>query len=135
MGDDANGWFMDASMDAVHSADYSNASASRPAQRPKRTAPEPARPPPAPAPAPAPPPAAEANASSGDAGGGDSSTGMSNKTLDLMLGRLQGQLPVPTYDKVIALVRDVQNRRLCLSRTEFLEHFQAICAGTPKPRG
>ena len=48
---------------------------------------------------------------------------------------VEGQLPVPTYDKVIALVRDVQNRRLCLSRTEFLEHFQAICAGTPKPRG
>lgn len=59
---------------------------------------------------------------------------MSNKTLELMLGRLQGQLPPQTYEKVITLVRDVQQRRLSLSRSEFLAHFQAICAGAPKPR-
>ena len=53
---------------------------------------------------------------------------MSNKTLELMLSRLQGQLPPETYDKVINLVRDVQNRRMSLSRSEFLQHFQAICA-------
>ena len=59
---------------------------------------------------------------------------MSNKTLELMLSRLQGQLPPQTYEKVIALVRDVQMRRMSLSRSEFLQHFQAICAGAPKPR-
>ena len=41
---------------------------------------------------------------------------------------MQGQLPPETYDKVINLVRDVQNRRMSLSRSEFLQHFQAICA-------
>jgi len=62
--------------------------------------------------------------------GGDSSGGgMSNKTLDTMLGRLQGQLPKETYEKVITLVRDVQMRRMSLSRSEFLQHFQAICSG------
>ena len=64
----------------------------------------------------------------------DSGSAMSNKTLELMLGRLQGQLPPQTYEKVIELVRDVQTRRMSLSRSEFLQHFQAICAGAPKPR-
>ena len=48
--------------------------------------------------------------------------------------RHQGQLPPATYEKVITLVRDVQCRRMSLSRSEFLQHFQAICAGNPKPR-
>ena len=56
------------------------------------------------------------------------SNSMSNKTLDVMLSRLQGQLPPATYEKVINLVRDVQTRRMSLSRSEFLQHFQAICA-------
>lgn len=64
----------------------------------------------------------------------ETSSAMSNKTLELMLGRLQGQLPPQTYEKVISLVRDVQCRRMSLSRSEFLQHFQAICAGNPKPR-
>jgi hypothetical protein len=62
------------------------------------------------------------------------SNAMSNKTLELMLSRLQGQLPPATYQKVIALVRDVQTRRMSLSRSEFLQHFQAICAGAQKPQ-
>ena len=78
------------------------------------------------APSPAPAPAPEGDEEEG--------SGMSNKTLDLMLARLQGQLPTATYEKVITLVRDVQCRRLSLSRSEFLQHFQAICAGNPKPR-
>ena len=71
-------------------------------------------------------------AASGD-GGGDGEASMSNKTLDIMLQRLQGQLPQDTYERVIELVRDVQLRHRHLSRSEFLQHFQAICAGAPKP--
>ena len=81
---------------------------------------------------PAPPPPS-APAPEGGAPEGDDAGGMSNKTLDIMLGRLQGQLPPATYEKVITLVRDVQCRRMSLSRSEFLQHFQAICAGNPKP--
>jgi len=76
-------------------------------------------------------PAPEA-AASGD--GEEDGNAMSNKTLELMLSKLQGQLPPATYEKVITLVRDVQCRRMSLSRSEFLQHFQAICAGNPKPR-
>ena len=68
------------------------------------------------------------------AAGDDDANAMSNKTLDLMLSRLQGQLPPATYEKVITLVRDVQCRRMSLSRSEFLQHFQAICAGKEQPR-
>jgi hypothetical protein len=50
-----------------------------------------------------------------------------------MLQRLQGQLPQHTYEQVLELVRDVQVRRRQLSRSEFLECFQAICAGAPQP--
>ena len=60
------------------------------------------------------------------------SAAMSNKTLELMLSRLQGQLPPATYEKVITLVRDVQCRRMSLSRSEFLKHFQDICSGQPR---
>ena len=61
------------------------------------------------------------------------SNAMSNRTLDTMLQRLQGQLPQHTYEQVLELVRDVQVRRRQLSRSEFLECFQAICAGAPQP--
>ena len=76
-----------------------------------------------------PPPGSEAehNGSAAADPNGESNS-MSNKTLDVMLSRLQGQLPPATYEKVINLVRDVQERRMSLSRSEFLQHFQAICA-------
>lgn len=73
--------------------------------------------------------ASERSTSEPPATSDSSSGGMSNKTLDTMLGRLQGQLPKETYEKVITLVRDVQMRRMSLSRSEFLQHFQAICSG------
>ena len=69
----------------------------------------------------------------GDADQNGNSAAMSNKTLETMLGRLQGQLPAATYEQVINLVRKVQTRQMSLSRSEFLQHFQAICAGAPKP--
>mmetsp|Transcript_20113 Transcript_20113/g.51198 ORF Transcript_20113/g.51198 Transcript_20113/m.51198 type:complete len:558 (-) Transcript_20113:735-2408(-) len=71
----------------------------------------------------------------GDSARGDGdgeAASMSNKTLDIMLQRLQGQLPKDTYEQVITLVRDVQMRKLSLSRSEFLQHFQAICAGSSR---
>jgi hypothetical protein len=88
-------------------------------KRPMKPVPPPPPPPP-PQPEPAEPPV--------------ESDAMSNKTLELMLSRLQGQLPPQTYEKVISLVRDVQMRRMSLSRSEFLQHFQAICAGASKPQ-
>jgi len=54
---------------------------------------------------------------------------MSNSTLEGMLSRLQGQLPAATYDQVISLVRKLQTDPTSLNRSEFLQHFQAICDG------
>ena len=79
-------------------------------------------------------PASGSQAEASGGGGEEDGNAMSNKTLELMLSKLQGQLPPATYEKVITLVRDVQCRRMSLSRSEFLNHFQAICAGNPKPR-
>jgi len=121
MEEEANRWIADPA--GSMAPDYGSRAPNRPKQR---IAPPPApEPPPAPAPAPAP---------EADAGDDDAGLTMSNKTLELMLSRLQGQLPPATYEKVITLVRDVQCRRMSLSRSEFLSHFQAICAGQPKPR-
>jgi hypothetical protein len=53
--------------------------------------------------------------------------------LDEMLNRLQGQLPQHTYDAVTKLVSDVQMRHVRLTRKQFLEHFQAVCQGAPRP--
>ncbi len=60
---------------------------------------------------------------------------MSNKTLDEMLTKLEGQLPAHTYTRVIELVRQVQTGALKLSRQDFLRRFQDICAGASSPRG
>jgi hypothetical protein len=114
MEEEANSWIADPAGEA---GEYG-----RPSKRGKRGGASPRAPPPAPPPADPPP------------DDDDSSNAMSNKTLELMLSRLQGQLPPATYEKVITLVRDVQCRRMSLSRSEFLQHFQAICAGNPKPR-
>ena len=114
MEEEANSWIMDPPAGGEGSADGTSPSgrAGKRAKKGGRAAVEAA-----------PEPAGEAE--------GDQ---MSNKTLEIMLSRLQGQLPPQTYEKVIALVRDVQMRRMSLSRSEFLQHFQAICAGAPKPR-
>jgi hypothetical protein len=80
------------------------------------------------------PPASKKRRKSSKQSSDDDAYGMSNKTLDVMLDRLKGQLPPQTYEKVIELVRDVQTRRMRLSRSEFLQHFQAICAGAPQKK-
>ena len=114
MEDEANSWIADPNAPGSDPADYNRSKRTKRGSSPRSSVSPPA-------PVPAPPPPAD-----------DDSSSMSNKTLDLMLSRLQGQLPPATYEKVITLVRDVQCRRMSLSRSEFLQHFQAICAESAK---
>ena len=47
-------------------------------------------------------------------------------TLDSMLISLQSRLPVATFQKVHALVDNVQHHRVILSRSQFLQMFESI---------